>query len=173
MPAESNRNFNTFKYFYFCILFAYLYTYIGIIYWGMKHVGLRWVSDNNNIFVHSKNIENNPEIKYFLFNEGEKDSVFNLDSYKPGTPRGRRQKRSKQCGVKSSQHSGAGQYKKCVQYDFRFTSVYKCTRGGRPTTTIPSPNHILIIFSSEPHRHPRPSNIIFFKCPILANTNIF
>ena len=37
-----------------------------------------------------------------------------------------------------------------------------CTvRGGRPTTSISSPNHILIIFSSEPHRNPRPFNIIF------------
>ena len=35
-------------------------------------------------------------------------------------------------------------------------------RGGRPTTSISSPNHILIIFSSEPHRNPRPFNIIFF-----------
>ena len=32
------------------------------------------------------------------------------------------------------------------------------TRGGRPTTSISSPNHILIIFSSEPHRNPRPFN---------------
>ena len=39
-------------------------------------------------------------------------------------------------------------------------------RGGRPTTPISSPNHILIIFSSEPHRNPRPFNInvaIFLK----------
>ena len=34
MPAESNRNFNTFKYSYFYILFAYLYS--GIKYWGMS-----------------------------------------------------------------------------------------------------------------------------------------
>ena len=37
------------------------------------------------------------------------------------------------------------------------------TRGGRPTTSISSPNHSLLIFSSEPNRNPRPFNIIFFK----------
>ena len=36
-------------------------------------------------------------------------------------------------------------------------------REGRPTTTIPSPSHILLIFSSEPHRNPRPLNIIFLN----------
>jgi len=35
-------------------------------------------------------------------------------------------------------------------------------RGGRPTTSISSPNHILPIFSSELPRTPRPFNIIFF-----------
>ena len=35
-------------------------------------------------------------------------------------------------------------------------------RGGRPTTSISSPNHILLIFSSEPPRNPRPFNIIFY-----------
>ena len=34
-------------------------------------------------------------------------------------------------------------------------------RGGRPTTTISSPSHILLIFSSEPHGNHRPSNIFF------------
>ena len=38
-----------------------------------------------------------------------------------------------------------------------------CGRGGRPTTSISSPNHILIIFSSEPHRNPRPSIIMCLK----------
>ena len=37
------------------------------------------------------------------------------------------------------------------------------TRGGRPATTISRPSHILLIFSSEPPRNPRPSNIIFFS----------
>ena len=32
-------------------------------------------------------------------------------------------------------------------------------RGGRPTTSISSPNHILVIFSSEPYQNPRPFNI--------------
>jgi len=50
---------------------------------------------------------------------------------------------------------------------------YSWKRGGRPTTSISSPNHILIIFSSEQHRNPRPFNIIFFKCPILENKYIF
>ena len=64
MHVESNWNFNTFKYSYFYKLFAYVYTYIGIIYWGMtisdgspinhievshgspiRCVGLRWVSN--------------------------------------------------------------------------------------------------------------------------------
>ena len=40
------------------------------------------------------------------------------------------------------------------------------TRGGRPTTSISSPNHILIIFSSEPHQNPRPFNIIFISISI-------
>ena len=30
------------------------------------------------------------------------------------------------------------------------------TREERPTTAIPSPSHILLIFSSEPPRNPRP-----------------
>ena len=63
MPAESNRNFNSFKYSYFHALFFYLYIleyYIG----PLGNVGLRWVSDEaywglwwvpdkNNIFVNS------------------------------------------------------------------------------------------------------------------------
>ena len=36
-------------------------------------------------------------------------------------------------------------------------------RGGRPSTSISSPNHIFIIFSSEPHRNPCPFNIIFLS----------
>ena len=63
-------------------------------------------------------------------------------------------------------------------YDTIFNSVFfyemLCqTRGGRPTTSISSLNHILIIFSSEPPQNPRPFNIIFFKCPILENKYIF
>ena len=64
MPAESNRNFNKFKYSHFIYI---LLIYIGIIYWGMsvpdgspmKHVEVpdrrsgMSVSDNNNIFVNS------------------------------------------------------------------------------------------------------------------------
>ena len=42
-------------------------------------------------------------------------------------------------------------------------------RGGRPTTSISSPNHILIIFSSEPLRNPRPFNIIFENKYIFKN----
>ena len=62
LPAEYNQNFNTFKYSCFYISFC-LFIYIGIVYWGMsvserspmKHVGLWWVSDNNNIFLNSYN----------------------------------------------------------------------------------------------------------------------
>ena len=45
-------------------------------------------------------------------------------------------------------------------------------RGGRPATTIYSPSHILLIFSSEPPRNPRPSNIIFQKCLCLQDKTI-
>ena len=38
-----------------------------------------------------------------------------------------------------------------------------CGRGGRPTTSISSPSHILLIFSSEPPRNPRPSIIMCLK----------
>ena len=48
-----------------------------------------------------------------------------------------------------------------------------CTRGGRPTTSISSPNHILIIFSSEPHRNPRPFNIIFLSVRSLKINTFF
>ena len=34
-------------------------------------------------------------------------------------------------------------------------------RGGRPAITISRPSHILLLFSFEPSRNPRPSNIIF------------
>ena len=36
-------------------------------------------------------------------------------------------------------------------------------RGGRPATTISSPSHILLIFSSELPRNPRPSIIMCLK----------
>ena len=36
-------------------------------------------------------------------------------------------------------------------------------RGGGPATTISSPSHIFLIFSSEPPRNPRPSIIMCFK----------
>ena len=46
---------------------------------------------------------------------------------------------------------------------FLLTDHYNWSvRGGRPTTSISSSNHILLIFSSEPHRNHRPFNIIFF-----------
>ena len=37
------------------------------------------------------------------------------------------------------------------------------SRGGRPATIISSPSHILLIFSSEPSRNPRPSIIMCLK----------
>ena len=65
-----------------------------------------------------------------------------------------------------------------IYYNYKWVTgqmriLHPPLRGGRPTTSISSPNHILIIFSSEPHRYPRPFNIIFFKCPILENKYIF
>ena len=41
-----------------------------------------------------------------------------------------RQRKGRYSAVKSSQLSWAGQYKKCVQYDFPFTSEYNdmCTK---------------------------------------------
>ena len=54
-----------------------------------------------------------------------------------------------------------------------FSFVHHLTRGGRPATTISSPSHILLIFSSEPSRNPRPSNFIVFKCLILQDKTIF
>ena len=47
------------------------------------------------------------------------------------------------------------------------------TEGRKANHINSSPNHILLIFSSEPPRNPRPFNIIFFKCPILENKCIF
>ena len=44
-------------------------------------------------------------------------------SYKPGNPRGTRHK-DRNCAVKSSHLSWTGQYKKCVQYNFKVTSDY-------------------------------------------------
>ena len=53
---------------------------------------------------------------------------------------------------------------------FSANRTYTMTRGGRPTTTISSPNHI---FSSEPPQNPRPSIIICFKWLILEDETIF
>jgi len=55
----------------------------------------------------------------------------------------------------------------------KYLSTKMESRGGRPTISISSPNHILLIFSSEPPRNPRPFNIIFFKCLILPDKTIF
>ena len=44
-------------------------------------------------------------------------------SYKPGKLRGTKHK-GRNSAVQSSQFSWAGQYKKCVQYDFQFTLEY-------------------------------------------------
>ena len=46
-------------------------------------------------------------------------------------------------------------------------------REGRPATTISSPSHNFFIFSSEPPRNPRSSNIIFLTCLILQDKSIF
>ena len=45
-------------------------------------------------------------------------------------------------------------------FEFNPVLVYYLTRGGRPATTISRPSHILLIFSSETPRNPRPSTII-------------
>ena len=56
---------------------------------------------------------------------------------------------------------GGGMYN-CTQAKQGVYKAYQAhTRGGRPTTLISSPSHILLIFSSEPPRNPRPFNIIF------------
>ena len=47
------------------------------------------------------------------------------------------------------------------------------TRGGRPTTSISSPNHILLIVSSEPPWNPRPFNIIFLSVRSLKINTFF
>ena len=49
-----------------------------------------------------------------------------FDSYKLGKLRGTRHI-GRNSAVKSSQLSRAGQYKKSVQYDFKFTPVYSGT----------------------------------------------
>ena len=41
--------------------------------------------------------------------------------------------------------------------------LYRAVRVGRPTQKISRPRHILLIFSSEPPRNPRPFNIIFLS----------
>ena len=46
-------------------------------------------------------------------------------------------------------------------------------RGGRPATTVSRPSHILLIFSSEPPRNPRPSIIIYFKVSNFEDKTIF
>ena len=46
-------------------------------------------------------------------------------------------------------------------------------RGGRPATTTSRPIHNLLIFSSEPPRNPRPSNIIIVQCQIFEDKTIF
>ena len=65
----------------------------------------------------------------------------------------------------------------CIQPSWRRNKSLKnwkgSTRGGRPATTISSPSHILLIFSSEPPRNPRPSKIIFLKCSILQDKIFF
>ena len=66
-----------------------------------------------------------------------------------------------------------------IKHDFQVVSRFLCLLGhpvarrGRPTPTIPSPSHILLIFSFEPPRNLRPFKNIFFKCPILEDKNIF
>ena len=50
---------------------------------------------------------------------------------------------------------------------------YQLTRGGRPATTISSPNHILLIFSSEPPRNPRPLIIMCFQLSNSWDKTIF
>ena len=44
--------------------------------------------------------------------------------------------------------------------------TYNGVRGERPATTICSPCHVLLIFSSEPPRNPRPSNFFYMSNPI-------
>ena len=58
-------------------------------------------------------------------------------------PRGT-QRKGRYSAVKSSQLSWAGQYKKCVQYDLKFTSEYSVTHCRSATFNI-----ILIIYSGE------------------------
>ena len=54
-----------------------------------------------------------------------------------------------------------------------FENGHVCQGGGRPTTTISRPSHILLIFSFEPPWNPPSSNIIFFKCQTLADKILF
>ena len=44
-----------------------------------------------------------------------------------------------------------------------FRAWYLRDGGGSPATTISRPSHILLSFSSEPPRNPRPSIIYVFK----------
>ena len=46
-------------------------------------------------------------------------------------------------------------------------------RGGRSTTTVSCPSHILLIFFCEPLQNPCPFKIIFLKCLILPDKTIF
>ena len=57
------------------------------------------------------------KIEYFI------RTARHFGSYEPGKLRGTPHK-GRNSAVKSSQLSWAGQHKKCVQYDFKFTSVY-------------------------------------------------
>ena len=60
-----------------------------------------------------------------------------------------------------------GDIKPTKQSDIKCTTIFlhisSCclTRGRRPATTISSPSHILLIFSSEPPLNPCPYSIIF------------
>ena len=56
---------------------------------------------------------------------------------------------------------------KCISFKCSKTMICKNTlqytwRKGRPATKISCASHILLIFSFEPPRNPRPSNLIFF-----------
>ena len=50
---------------------------------------------------------------------------------------------------------------------------FKWARGGRPATTTSRPSHILLIFSFEPPRNPRPSFIMCWKVSNSWRENYF